>query len=170
MSQAFVDTDKVVTLVYKVFNEKNELIDAATRMDPFNYIHGHQNIVPGLESQLQGLKVGYKGLIAVPNAYGEKVPELIQTVSADLFTGLPDGQELEVGLSFLAATARGDIPVRVVSIDRKTNQVTVDANLELSGQTLTFDVEIVAVRDATAEELAQGYPVSEDDSAPRQKM
>ncbi|MFC6276079.1 FKBP-type peptidyl-prolyl cis-trans isomerase [Psittacicella hinzii] len=171
MSQAlFIDTDKVVTLIYKVYNEKNELIDSATRMDPFQYLQGHKNIMPGLEAQLQGLKVGYKGLISVPNAYGERNLDLVQTVSEDLFTGLPEGMELREGLYFLAATDKGDVPVKVVEIDKKKGLVTVDANLELAGQTLTFDLEIIGIREATIDEIAQGCPTPDDGSPLRPKM
>lgn len=169
MTEALIiETDKVVTLIYKVFNENKELVDSTDRDAPFQYLHGHSNIVPGLEAQLTGLAAGYSGTISVPNAYGETVPELVQVVDRKLFTGLPEGQELAVGLSFLASTAGGDIPVRVTKIEG--DKVTVDANLELAGQTLTFEVEIVGVRNATIDELALGYPASVEGVAPRQKM
>lgn len=161
MTEALIiDTDKVVTLTYKVYNENNELVDSTDRDAPFQYLHGHGNIVPGLESQLTGLAPGYAGTIAVPNAYGEIVPELIQVVDRKLFTGLPEGQELVVGLSFLASTAGGDIPVRISKIEG--DKVTVDANLDLAGQTLTFDIEVLGVRNATIDEIATGCPVSDE--------
>lgn len=167
-----IGTDKVVTLTYKVYNDKNQLVDSADNDSPFQYLHGHGNIVPGLEHQLQGLKVGYKGTLSVPNAYGEVIPELIQEVDRSLFTGLPEGVELEVGLNFLAATQNGDVPVRVTKIDG--DKVVVDANLDLAGQTLTFEVEILGIRDATIDELALGMSVSEDEGYDpkhaRQKM
>lgn len=172
MSELTIDKDRVVTLAYKVYNDQQQLVDSADKNTPFQYLHGHANIVPGLESQLQGLSVGYKGNLVVPNAYGEIIPELIQEVDKSLFTGLPEGVELEVGLNFLAATANGDVPVRIVKI--KDDRVTVDANLDLAGQTLTFEVEVLGVRNATIDELALGLTVNNekefDAKHARQKM
>lgn len=163
-----IGPDMVVTLTYKVYNEKHELVDSADADSPFQYLHGHANIVPGLESQLFGLSAGYKGSISVPNAYGEIIPELTQVVDRKLFTGLPEGQELVVGLSFLASTPNGDVPVRVTKINK--NKVTVDANLLLAGQTLTFEVEVLGVRNATIDEVAMGFPASENGGYAQQKM
>ena len=76
----------------------------------------------------------------------------VQRVPADVFQGV---EQIEVGMRFLADTDQGPIPVEVTEVDG--DEVVVDGNHMLAGQTLTFDVEVVAVREATEEEVQHGH-------------
>ncbi|MGL4830114.1 MAG: peptidylprolyl isomerase, partial [Vibrio sp.] len=90
--------------------------------------------------------------IAPEDAYGEHNEDLVQRVPAEVFQGV---DELEVGMRFLADTDQGPIPVEITEVDG--DEVVVDGNHMLAGQSLTFTVEVVAVRAATEEEMAHGH-------------
>ena len=80
-------------------------------------------------------------------AHGDHNDALVQRVPANVFQGV---EQIEVGMRFLADTDQGPIPVEVTEVDG--DEVVVDGN-HVAGQTLTFDVEVVSVREATAEEI-----------------
>jgi FKBP-type peptidyl-prolyl cis-trans isomerase SlyD len=125
-----------------------------------NYLHGHGNIVPGLEAGLEGAGVGEARDVAVPPGlgYGERHEDAMQSVPRTMF---PPDMEIAPGMRFLAASPDGErIPVYVMHVDAET--VVVDANHPLAGATLNFDVTITAIRAATAEEIAHGHPHGAD--------
>lgn len=150
-----IKSGKVVNLGYSLTNEKGEVLDRADSKSPFVYLHGAQQIVPGLENALEGLKVGDKKKVTVPpgEGYGEKNPELTLTVNKAQF---PKGAELEVGMQFEASGAGGEGLVFTVA-DIQGDKVMIDGNHPLAGQTLHFDVEVLGVRDATEEEKHHGH-------------
>ena len=80
------------------------------------------------------------------------IDALVQRVPANVFQGV---DQIEVGMRFLADTDQGPIPVEVTEVDG--DEVVVDGNHMLAGQTLTFDVEVVATREATADEIEHGH-------------
>ncbi|MDO9173607.1 MAG: peptidylprolyl isomerase, partial [Actinomycetota bacterium] len=110
--------------------------------------------IPGLESALVGKKAGdkLKVTIAPVDAYGLRDDAMVQVVPRDAFGGAPD---LEVGMQFQAQTPEG---VRIVTIVGVAgNDITLDGNHPLAGETLHFDVEVTEVRPASEEELAHGH-------------
>jgi FKBP-type peptidyl-prolyl cis-trans isomerase SlyD len=150
-----IKNGKVVDLSYVLKDDSGEVLDQAEEDEPFSYLHGAQQIVPGLEKALNGLKVGDKKLVVVPPAqgYGEMDPNLRMTLSRAQF---PKGAEIEVGMVFEASSG-GDQEM-VFSVEEiKGDQVMVDGNHPLAGETLHFDVKIIGVREATAEELEHGH-------------
>ena len=116
------------------------------------YLHGHNTMIPGLETALEGKQAGDKLEVTISpeDGYGEYVEERKQQVPADAFEGL----DAEVGMQFTADTDQGPMPVTVVEISEEF--VTVDGNHPFAGQTLHFDVEIVEIRDATPTEKENG--------------
>ncbi len=154
MSDKIAD-GKVVDLSYELTNEKGEVLDKSTAKDPFTYLHGAQQIVEGLETALLGLKVGDRKKVSVPPAlgYGEHNPELKLVVNRSQF---PAEAEIEQGMRFRANSPEGHDMVFVV--DKITgDEVHIDGNHELAGQTLNFDVEVLGMRDATEEEKQHGH-------------
>lgn len=151
--------DKVVSIAYQVRTEDNVLVDEATIEAPLSYIHGSGNLIEGLELALEAKEVGDKFDIEVQanDAYGEYNDNLVQSVPREFFVGV---DELEVGMRFVADTDQGGVPVVVTAIEGET--VTVDGNHMLAGQNLKFNVEVVAIRDATEEELEHGHLHAED--------
>ena len=149
-----VTANKAVEIHYTLTNDKGETVDSSQGEAPLPYIQGMENLVPGLEKELEGKKVGDKIKVSVAPAegYGERNPELTQAVPRDVFQF--DG-DIEVGMRFEAEAEHGIELVTVVAVDDEV--VTIDANHPLAGETLNFDVEIVSIREATSEELEHGH-------------
>lgn len=146
--------NKVVSINYTLTDDAHNAIDSSDGAEPLTYLHGSNNIIPGLENALTGKSVGdkLKVTVAPEEAYGERVEDMVQVVPRDRFE--PDA-ELEVGMQFQTPT---DDDVSVVTITKvDADSVTVDANHPLAGLTLLFSVEVVEVRDASAEELSHGH-------------
>jgi len=149
-----IEKNVVVSLAYQVKLEDGIVVDSSTTDAPLDYLHGHNNLITGLENELEGKVAGDKFTVTVApeDAYGEHNDALVQRVPAEVFQGV---DQIEVGMRFLADTDQGPIPVEVTEVDG--DEVVVDGNHMLAGQTLTFDVEVVAVREATAEEIEHGH-------------
>ena len=144
----------VVSIHYTLTNALGETIDSPVGQDPLVYLQGAQNIIPGLENALTGKAVGDALQVTVEPAegYGEIRDELIQEVDRSAFQGVED---IDVGMQFMAQTPWGEQPVTVVKVEGE--QITLDGNHQLAGETLNFDVEVVEVREATAEEVEHGH-------------
>ena len=149
-----IEKNLVASLAYQVKLEDGVLVDESTVDAPIDYLHGHNNLIPGLEKELEGKTVGdkFSVTIAAEDAYGEYNDALVQRVPANVFQGV---ESIEVGMRFMADTDQGPIQVEVTEIDG--DDVVVDGNHMLAGQALSFDVEVVAVRAATEEELEHGH-------------
>ncbi|MBE3652587.1 peptidylprolyl isomerase [Vibrio navarrensis] len=149
-----IEKNVVVSLAYQVKLEDGIVVDSSTTDAPLDYLHGHNNLITGLENELEGKVAGDKFTVTVApeDAYGEHSDALVQRVPAEVFQGV---EQIEVGMRFLADTDQGPIPVEVTEVDG--DEVVVDGNHMLAGQTLTFDVEVIAVREATAEEIEHGH-------------
>ena len=149
-----IEKNVVASLAYKVMMEDGVVVDQSTAEAPLDYLHGHNNLITGLEKELEGKVAGDKFSVTVApeDAYGEHNDALVQRVPADVFQGV---DQIEVGMRFLADTDQGPIPVEVTEVDG--DEVVVDGNHMLAGQTLTFEVEVMATREATAEEIEHGH-------------
>jgi FKBP-type peptidyl-prolyl cis-trans isomerase SlyD len=149
-----VAKNTVVTIDYTLTNPAGDVLDSSRGGQPLSYLHRSGGIIPGLESALDGKSPGDELRAVVPpeQAYGTRNDAMVQAVPRDRFQGAP---RVEPGMQFQANTPQGPRTVTVVAADDQ--KVTVDANHPLAGVTLTFDVKIVDVRDATAEEVAHGH-------------
>ncbi len=149
-----IEKNVVASLAYKVMLEDGVVVDQSTTEAPLDYLHGHNNLITGLEKELEGKVAGdkFSATVAPEDAYGEHNDAMVQRVPADVFQGV---DQIEVGMRFLADTDQGPIPVEVTEVDG--DEVVVDGNHMLAGQTLTFEVEVVATREATAEEIEHGH-------------
>ncbi|HEY4612916.1 MAG TPA: peptidylprolyl isomerase, partial [Bacteroidota bacterium] len=128
--------------------------DSSEGQEPLTYLHGAGNIIPGLENTLEGKKIGdaVKVSVAPGEGYGEWDKQKIAEVPKKQFAGVG---KLEVGMQFTADSNNGEQIVTITKI--AGDKVTVDANHPLAGKTLNFDVKVVEVRAATAEELSHGH-------------
>ncbi|MCX5661390.1 MAG: peptidylprolyl isomerase [Planctomycetota bacterium] len=146
---------KVVTINYKLTDPKGQVIDTSEGREPLVYIHGGGNLIPGLESALEGKGAGDRidVTIAPEHGYGLRNEELVQPVPRKSFPGV---KVLEVGMQFRAQGPDGQRVVTVVSFG-KDDEVMVDGNHPLAGMPLHFDVTVVTVRAATKEELDHGH-------------
>lgn len=147
--------DRVVSLHYTLTNSAGEVLDSSAETGPLSYLHGNDNIISGLEKALEGRIEGDAFKVTVPaaEAYGERDESLVVNVPRDRFQG---AGEIEPGMQFEAETKEGSRLVTVTKVSPE--MVTVDANHSLAGMALNFDVSIVAIRAATAEELEHGHP------------
>ena len=150
-----IENNKVASIDYTLTNDTGETLDTSVGKEPLKYIQGLQNIIPGLEKALEGKSTGEKLTVTVPpeEAYGTSSPASIQTVSKEVFQGVDN---IDVGMQF-QAQGEGGQPIIVTVTKVEDDQVTIDGNHPLADQTLTFDVEIKEVRDATEEELEHGH-------------
>ena len=148
-----IANDHVVSFHYTLTNAEGETLDQS-QGEPLDYLHGAGNIIPGLEKALEGKNLGDKFTVNVSAAdgYGEYNPDLVQEVPAQMFQGVDN---IEAGMQFQAQTDDGVQIVTVKAIEGEN--IIVDANFPLAGQDLTFEVEIVEIRDASAEELEHGH-------------
>ncbi len=145
----------VVSMTYLLKNDAGEELDRADKAEPFTYLHGAGQIVPGLEQALAGLLVGTKKTVKVApeEGYGH-LDENLRTVASK--KQFPEGAELSVGMRFAADSGDGQ-PIVFTIVGLEGDQVALDGNHPLAGETLHFDVEIVAIRDATKEEMEHGH-------------
>jgi FKBP-type peptidyl-prolyl cis-trans isomerase SlyD len=134
------------------------LDDSEARGQPLEYLHGHENIVSGLEHALEGQPAGGElSVTLMPvDAYDLRDEALVQQVGRSAF----DGAELSPGNRFQTEGEAGPQIVTVLSVDGE--RVTVDTNHPLAGRTLHYAVRVLTVRDATRAELAKGHPLAPD--------
>jgi FKBP-type peptidyl-prolyl cis-trans isomerase SlyD len=144
----------VVSMDYALRDDEGTLIDQSQPGNPLAYLHGHRNIIPGLEAALAGKSKGDTVEVRVEpsEGYGEVNPALEQVVPIDRFQGM---ESVEVGMQFQASTDQGPISVRVTKVEDQ--DVTVDGNHPLAGKHLNFNVTIQDVRAGSEEELAHGH-------------
>ena len=132
-----------VALEYTLSDETGKVIESNKGKEPMNYIHGKGQIIPGLEKELSGMKVGEEKKIQVKpeDGYGPVNPEAFQEVQKDK---LPP-EALKVGTMLMAQDPRGQgIPARVHEI--KDNTVIMDFNHPMAGKTLSFDIKISGIK------------------------
>jgi len=144
----------VASFNYTLTNDAGEVLDSSDGREPLSYLHGKGNIVPGLEKEMTGKKVGDKFKVKVKpeEGYGVHNPALVQVVPRDAFRGV---DKLEPGMQFRAESDRGPMMVVITAVD--SDQVTVDGNHPLAGATLHFAIEITEVREASVEEVLHGH-------------
>lgn len=145
-----ITKNKVASIHYTLRDSSGNVLDSSQGSDPLYYLHGANNLIPGMEEGLEGsVKGDHLQLDVTPEkGYGKRDPQLVESVPRQVF----GGQQLEVGMQF--ETNEGQV-VTITEVGPDT--VTVDANHPLADQNLYFDVEVLDVRDATADELAHGH-------------
>lgn len=148
-----IEKDTVGVIEYVLTDPEGEQIDASNG-DPLAYLHGHDNLIPGLEAELEGKTTGdkFKATIPAAQGYGDRIEALVQTVPSSMFQGV---EALEVGMRFEAQSEQGMHSVEVTHIEG--DEITVDGNHPLAGIDLTFEVEVINVRAADEHELEHGH-------------
>lgn len=149
-----ITKDQAVTIHYTVKSEAGETLDTSRGRDPLNYLQGAGNIVPGLEKALEGREAGAKleVTLAPEEAYGVRDEKNVRNVPLRKIA--TDGKVV-AGATCRVQAADGVQLARVTAV--RGDYATVDLNHPLAGMRLAFEIEVVAVRDATAEELAHGH-------------
>lgn len=149
-----IAANAVVSIDYTLKNDAGDILDQSSPDSPLLYLHGHGNLIPGLEAAMVGKAAGDNLQASIPpaEAYGEYNEELIEAVPREMFQGV---DEIEPGMQFRAQTPQG---MQVVTVKEANDQeVMIDGNHPLAGETLHFDVTIKEVREASEEELSHGH-------------
>jgi len=149
-----IAADTVVVIHYTLKDDAGKVLDSSAGGEPLAYLQGHGNLVPGLEKALEGREGGTKLAVTLPpeEGYGKRDEALIQRVPKRSLQG---SGEIRKGMQFRAQTGEG---LRVFTVSAVVgDMVTLDGNHPLADQTLHFDIEVVSVRSATAEELEHGH-------------
>jgi len=148
-----VKDNTVVSIDYTLTGSDGQIIDTSEGREPLVYLHGHGNIIPGLEKAIEGKTEGDELAVSVEpeEGYGTYREELVQDVPKSAFDGM---EKVEPGMSFHAESSAGPMTVMVREIGEDT--VKVDGNHMLAGQVLNFKVAVKGVREATDEEKSEG--------------
>ena len=149
-----ISKGKVVSIHYALNDTAGEVLESSKGQAPLEYLHGYGNIIAGLEKALEGRASGekLKAVIRPEDAYGIRDEAMVKTLPLSRFQ---NQDEVAVGAQFQAETSQGPRLATVTKMDDKN--VTVDLNHPLADQTLSFDIDVVEIREATEEELSHGH-------------
>ncbi|MGB1587263.1 MAG: FKBP-type peptidyl-prolyl cis-trans isomerase [Poseidonia sp.] len=139
--------------------DSGEVFDSSEGRDPLTFLVGHRQMIPGFEANLMGAAVGERRefTLTAEEAYGERDDEAVLQIPRDNFAQLEqeDGAALEIGMQLVAQMPHGPAPFTITELTEET--VTADFNHALAGESLTFSVEVVELREASEEEIAHGH-------------
>ena len=154
-----VADDVVVSLEYTLTVD-GEIVDSTEGIEPISFLQGYENIIPGLERELYGLKVGDEKKVFVPakDAYGEIDPEAVVDVPRK---EIPKDIPLKPGVELQVTNEDGELlDAVIVSVSKE--QVKLDFNHPLAGKDLSFAIKVVDLREAEPEELEHGHVHGDD--------
>jgi len=148
-----ITKNRVVRFHYTIRDSQNQILETSRNDEPLAILHGHGNVLSGIESALDGHVGGDSFSVTLPpeETYGVRRHDWTQRVSKK---HLPK-QRLKPGMTVNLSTEQGPRLVTVVKVGNKVADV--DLNHPFVGQTLTFEIEVLEVREAVAEELAHGH-------------
>ena len=145
-----IENNKVVRVHYTgTLPDTGEVFDSSEGREALTFLVGHKQMIPGFERELMGKELGEKVefTLSPEDAYGEHNPDAVQKVPLDMFGNIKP----EVGTTLMSDMG----PFRVTEVGDEL--ITVDFNHALAGKSLTFNVEVVELRDATEEEISHGH-------------
>ncbi len=153
MTRMQIASQKVVSIAYTLKNDAGETIDTSVGRDPLIYIQGIGSLVPGLEKALEGHGSGDHVVVSVRSdeGYGTRDETLARKIP---IRKLPEGKA-RVGMRVRVQTDTGPLMLLITAVEG--DYATVDPNHPLAGQTLHFEVDVLDVREATADELKHGH-------------
>jgi FKBP-type peptidyl-prolyl cis-trans isomerase SlyD len=147
--------NKVITMNFTLKDDDGNILDTTDSGGPFSYLSGNNMVLPKLEEAVSGMIIGTKKHLKLDakDGYGEYNDDAVQAVGKENF---PEDFVLEAGREYMASNPDGvQMPFIITSVEDET--ITIDFNHPLAGKNLNFDIELLDVRDATAEELAHGH-------------
>lgn len=144
----------VVTLNYTLKNSEGEIMDTSEGREPLVYLHGVGGLIPGLEAELEGKEIGnsFNTVIAPEDAYGKRSDDLLHVVPKSGFQG---DEEMQVGMRVQLETEQGPAIATISKIEGEN--VTLDLNHPLADMELHFSIDVVDLRDASADEISHGH-------------
>ena len=138
---AKIAADHVVSMDYTLKDDDGEVLDSSEEDGPLTYLHGHGEIIPGLERALEGREVGYSANITVSpeDGYGEHDPEKVFLESSESL-----GMEVEEG-DILEAEMDGGVTMELVVLEVCEEGITLDGNHPLAGMDLNFEIQLLEI-------------------------
>jgi FKBP-type peptidyl-prolyl cis-trans isomerase SlyD len=158
MAENTVNENMVASVHYTgTLPENGEVFDSSEGRDPLSFLVGHKQMIPGFEEEIMGAKVGERREFTLTSdrAYGDRDKDAVMEIPREQFKQLEEESKLEVGMQLVAQMPHGPSPFTITSLTDET--VTADFNHALAGQSLTFSVEVVELREASEEELSHGH-------------
>lgn len=152
-----ITQDTVVAMHYVLKSDNGEIIDQSNEESgPIAILQGHGNIILGLEEALNGKSKGesFSTVIEPEKGYGEYMDDMVHVVPLSGFKGEGD-EQLQVGMQVQVETNQGPAVAFVKNIENE--DVTLDLNHPLAGETLHFDIDVVDVRQAEEDEISHGH-------------
>lgn len=151
-----IEKNKVVNFHYRIRDLQGTELESSFEQDPAAYLHGHSNMMTGIEKALQGKQVGDEFSVELPavDTFGEINENAEQRISVKHLQGQKN-KKWKAGMTAVVHTDKGAMEVTIVKVGKF--MVTVDTNHPLAGKTLIFDLKVENVRDATQEEIAHGH-------------
>jgi FKBP-type peptidyl-prolyl cis-trans isomerase SlyD len=149
-----ITPDSVVLIDYTLKGNDGTTFDTSEGREPLAYLHGHGNLLAGVEAALLGKASGDSVAVtlAAADGYGEREEGLVAQVPREEFPS----KDVELGMQFrVGPSAEQSRIVTVTALDEEL--VTLDANHPLAGETLHFAIDVVEVRPATGAELEHGH-------------
>ena len=148
-----IANDAVVQFHYTLA-DANGVIETSRDHEPVLYLHGQAGLLDGLVEAMEGRGAGDTFSVELPvdMAYGPVQPNATHKVQIKHLQG---AKKWKPGMLAVIHTEQGARQVTVVKVG--LSQAVVDSNHPLAGRDLTFEVEILDVRPATAEERAHGH-------------
>lgn len=150
-----IEVNKVVTLNFTLTDDTGNVLDSTNQGGPFSYITGRGMVLPKLEEAVSIMMIGTKKQLRLDaaDAYGNYNEQIVQVVGKENF---PKDFVLEVGMEYMESNPEGvQMPFTIIEVN--DDEITIDFNHPFAGINLNFDLELLDVRDATAEELAHGH-------------
>ena len=149
-----ISKDTVVQFHYTLKDDKGELIESTEGKDPMAYLHGHSNIIAGLEKALEGKAVGDSFTVTIEpkDGYGPRQENAMQRISLKHLQG---ARKWKPGMMAFVETDKGYRQVTVLKVGKFNADV--DTNHPLAGKTLVFDIQVADIREASAEEKSHGH-------------
>jgi len=149
-----IEKNKVVQFNYKLSDSNQNQLEQSNAKVPMAYLHGQGNILKGLENALEGREVGdtFSVTLEPKDAYGDIKPNSEQRIPMKHLQG---AKKWKKGMIGVVETEQGRKQVTVVKAGKF--MVTVDSNHPFAGKTLTFNVDITDIRDATVEEITHRH-------------
>lgn len=144
---------RVATVHFTLSDTAGQQLVTTRGHDPLVYMHGNNSIIVGLEAALEGRSAGDTFVVDIPQeqGFGPRHDSLVQTLPHAVFSG---SNTPAVGEKLRAQTEKGPLDVVVTALSG--DAITVDGNNPLAGRTLRADVQVMAVRVATPQEIQFG--------------
>ena len=158
MDEIVVKNNTVARVHYTgTLPDSGEVFDSSEGRDPLTFLVGHGKMIPGFERELMGAKVGERRTftLAPEDAYGQPDENAVMEIPREQFAMLEEQAKLEEGMQLVAQLGHGPAPFIVKALTDEI--VTADFNHKLAGESLTFSVEVVELREAEESEVAHGH-------------